>query len=238
MGNSNVKQHLDTAEKTGACQLSKSGLKEFPEDLSRLTKNLRTLDLSENKILLIPLTIGNYAQLKSFSMADNKLSNLPEEMGNLTKLETLNLERNSITTLPNSFSKLKHLRNINLSGNRLLKFPSQLCGLTNLDLVDLSRNKITQVSEDVKDLHTIELNLNQNQISSLPESIADCPRLKVLRVEENCLEVTAFTPKIMRDSQIALLAVEGNVFDLKAFHNLEGYDDYMERFTATKKKFN
>lgn len=47
----------------------------------------------------------------------------------------------------------------------------------------------------------------------------------MLRVEENCLEVTAFTPEIMRDSQIALLAVEGNVFDLKAFHNLEGYDD-------------
>jgi len=28
MGNSNVKQHLETAEKTGALQLSKLGLKE------------------------------------------------------------------------------------------------------------------------------------------------------------------------------------------------------------------
>lgn len=27
------------------------------------------------------------------------------------------------------------------------------------------------------------------------------------------------------ESKIALFAVEGNVFDMKAFHNLEGYDE-------------
>lgn len=62
------------------------------------------------------------------------------------------------------------------------------------------------------------------QVSRLPESLADCPRLKVLRLEENCLDVTAFTPRIMRDSQISLFAVEGNVFDMKTFHNVEGYE--------------
>jgi hypothetical protein len=83
----------------------------------------------------------------------------------------------------------------------------------------------------------MELNLNQNQISRLSENIADCPRLKVLRVEENCLALSTFTPRILRDSAIALLAVDGNVFDNKSFQGLDGYEQYMERYTSTKKKF-
>ena len=63
------------------------------------------------------------------------------------------------------------------------------------------------------------------QISALPGSVAKCPRLKVLRLEENCLEISAFTPEIMKHSKIALLAIEGNVFDVKQFNNLDGYDE-------------
>ena len=63
------------------------------------------------------------------------------------------------------------------------------------------------------------------QISTLPESIASWPRLKVLRLEENCLEISALTPRIMKESKIALLAIEGNVFDMKLFNNIDGYDE-------------
>ena len=48
--------------------------------------------------------------------------------------------------------------------------------------------------------------------------------MKVLRLEENCLEITALTPKIMKESKIALFAVEGNVFDMKMFTHIDGYD--------------
>ena len=59
----------------------------------------------------------------------------------------------------------------------------------------------------------------------MSECVAECPRLKVLRLEENCLEITALSPKIMKASQISLLAVDGNVFDMKQFHGLEGYEE-------------
>ena len=74
------------------------------------------------------------------------------------------------------------------------------------------------------------------QIARLNDSLAGCPRLKVLRVEENCLDLTAFTLPIMRDSQISTFAVEGNLFEMKKFHHLEGYEQFMERYTAAKKK--
>lgn len=238
MGNSNIKQHIETAEKTGACQLCKLGLKEFPEDIKKLSKNLRTLDLSENKIPSIPPYIGGFSLMKTLSMNNNRIGSLPEEIGNLKKLETLSLENNMLTSLPVSFKNLSHLRTLSLAGNGFRSFPDVLSDLKSLDAVDLSRNKMSEIPGNVRICQVIELNLNQNQISTLPESIAEWPRLKVLRLEENCLEITALTPKIMKESKIALFAVEGNVFDMKMFTHIDGYDQYMERYTATKKKFN
>ena len=58
----------------------------------------------------------------------------------------------------------------------------------------------------------------------LSNSLAECPRLKVLRLEENCLETASITTVLLRDSKIALLAVEGNLFEMKAFREMEGYE--------------
>lgn len=72
----------------------------------------------------------------------------------------------------------------------------------------------------------------------MSDAVSECPHLKVLRLEENCLELSAFTPKVLRDSAIALLAVEGNVFDIKAFRSLEGYDQvtYRLEFQLLRKR--
>jgi len=140
--------------------------------------------------------------------------------------------------VPSSFGKLSALRDVSFSHNNLTSFPSELCGLKHLDSIDLSHNKLSIIPASVKRIEAIELNCNQNQISKIDESIAECPRLKVLRVEENCLELSSLSPKLMKESKIALLAIEGNVFDMKRFHDVDGYEEYMERYTATKKKFN
>lgn len=50
---------------------------QFPEELQRLTANLRTVDLSNNKIEALPANIGNFLQLKSLTLNCNKLSEWP-----------------------------------------------------------------------------------------------------------------------------------------------------------------
>ena len=37
-------------------------------------------------------------------------------------------------------------------------------------------------------------------------------------------------------SKVSLLAIEGNLFDVKKLNGVEGYDKYMERYTAVKRK--
>lgn len=237
MGNSALKSHLETSQKTGVFQLTGKGLQEFPEELQRLTANLRTVDLSSNKIEVLPAAVGNFLQLKSLTLNSNKLTYLPAEISKLKKLETLSLNGNQIQQLPSTLGQLKALRTLNLSGNKISEFPLGLGSLRHLDLLDLSRNQIQNVPSEVSELQTIEINLNQNQISVLAAEVSRCPRLKVLRLEENCLELSSIPVSILTDSQVSLFSVEGNLFEVKKLRDLEGYDKYMERFTATKKKF-
>ncbi|KAM6973177.1 leucine-rich repeat-containing protein 57 [Aplochiton taeniatus] len=237
MGNSALKTHLETSQKTGVFQLTGKGLPEFPEELQRLTGNLRTVDLSNNKIEVLPPSIGNFLQMKSLTLNSNKLTSLPCEISKLKKLETLLLNGNQLKQLPATIGQLKALRTLSLSGNRFREFPSGLGTLRHLDVLDLSKNHIQAVPAEVSALQTIEINLNQNQISVLAAEVSTCPRLKVLRLEENCLEIASIPLSILKDSQVSLLSVEGNLFEVKNMRDLEGYDKYMERFTATKKKF-
>ncbi|XP_061599768.1 leucine-rich repeat-containing protein 57 [Cololabis saira] len=237
MGNSALKSHLETSQKTGVFQLTGKGLQEFPEELQRLTANLRTMDLSGNKIEALPGSVGNFVQLKSLTLNSNRLTGLPAEIGKLKKLETLSVNGNLIKQLPPSVGQLKALRTLCLAGNQISEFPTGLGVLRQLDMLDLSRNKIQSVPTAVSELQAIEINLNQNQISSLSVEVSRCPRLKVLRLEENCLELASIPHSILSQSQVSLFSVEGNLFEVKNLRDLEGYDKYMERFTATKKKF-
>ena len=81
-----------------------------------------------------------------------------------------------------------------------------------------------------------ELNLNQNQLSLLPPALAQCVRLHTLRVEENCLPLEGVPSVILSDSKVSNLLLGGNLFDEKKLRDMEGYEKYMERYTAVKRK--
>lgn len=236
MGNKVVKQHLETAQKTGVLKISQQRLTEFPPHLLQFPNTLRTLDLSENRFVTIPNDIQKFDLLKHLNLNNNRLQELPIGLGKLIKLETLTAINNVISSIPMELNSLQNLKQINLHHNQLTKFPIMFCGLKHLDLLDLSRNKITEIPAEVKNLQVTELNCNQNQISSIAIELAECPKMKILRLEENCLHISAIHPTLLKDSKLSNLCVDGNMFQSKQFTDLDGYDIYMERYTAVKKK--
>lgn len=236
MGNSGLKQHYETASKTGVLQISNHRLKEIPEDVFHLSEHLRNLDISKNKIAHIPEDISRLKNLKQFNLSTNSIQVIPPSLANLKKLEMLNISFNSISCLPDSFSTLRNLKQIYLSNNKFKEFPTQLLGLNSLEVVDLSNNKLTEVPTGMSSLFAAEVNLSQNEISSLSEDLYQAPRLKILRLDENCLSLDSIYPSLLRDSKIHTLSVDGNLFESKQLALLEGYNEYTERYTAMKKK--
>lgn len=236
MGNSNVKQHYEIASKTGVLQLSDHKLKDVPPEVFNLCEVLRNLDLSKNKISSLPDDIARLKHLKLFNLDINKLQTLPDSMVNMKKLEVFNISNNCILSLPVSFSNLCNLKQVYLNNNSFTHFPLQLLGLPNLEVVELSNNKITEIPCGMSDFHATELNLSQNDISQISDDLHKAPRLKILRLEENCLNLDAIQPSLLRDSKLHTLSVDGNLFESKQLVSVEGYSEYTERYTATKKK--
>lgn len=236
MGNAGLKQHYDTASKTGVLRIADHKLKEIPTEVYNLCDILRILDLSKNKVACLPENISKFKQLKQLSLDTNKIETLPNSLVNLRKLEMLNVSNNFISLLPQGFQSLSNLKQIYLNNNKFKEFPLQLLGLTNLEVVELSNNKITEIPNGMENFYAAELNLSQNEISVISDDLHQAPKLKILRLEENCLSLDAIKPSLLRDSKIHTLNMDGNLFESKQLASVEGYSEYTERYTAMKKK--
>jgi len=234
--------HLETASKTGALAFPDKKLESFPDDLTKVSGTLRNLDLSRNKIPALPSFIASFKLLKTLNLTGNRLTELTPVLGKLTKLETLLVGSNLIQKIPDNLgSDLKNLKDVDLSDNRLTTVPLTLTQCRKLDSVNLSGNRITAVPDTqgnhaIENFQVTELNLNQNQIASVSSGIAKCPRLKTLRLEENCLSLEALPVEILTQSQVSTLGHKGNLFTEKQLADVEGYEAYMSRYTAVKRK--
>ena len=93
----------------------------LPDSIGNLT-TLTELKLSYNKLTTLPDSIGNFAALTGLSLHNNNLLTLPESIGNLTALTGISLEDNQLTTLPESIDRLIALKEIYLKGTIFLRF--------------------------------------------------------------------------------------------------------------------
>jgi hypothetical protein len=76
----------------------------------------------------------------------------------------------------------------------------------------------------ISDLRASELNLNENRLQSLNDRLSQCSRLRILRVDENCLAKEQFSPVLLANSQLTLISYAGNLFQDKEFQLLPGFE--------------
>uniref|UniRef100_A0A914M893 Uncharacterized protein n=1 Tax=Meloidogyne incognita TaxID=6306 RepID=A0A914M893_MELIC len=232
-----IQKALEQAKKSKTLNLKGTGMKIMSPLIDELSEELRTIDLTSNKLKLLSPSIGNFVMLRQLHLSENRLIELPDELGCLRKLEVLNVSGNYLEKLPESLAGCSSLSNISISNNRLKEFPIVLTCLIKLELLDLSGNTITGLPNEICNLRAIELNLQKNRLASLNASnLEKCERLKTLRVDENCLAKECFTNELLTNSQISLISFDGNLFQEREFQSLPGYENYEKRFTATKKR--
>lgn len=237
MGNaSSLKHHMETAEKTGVIQLSRSNLRDIPKDLLQISQQIRTLDLNTNRLQRLSESISSFRNLKILNLSHNKLKLVSGALGQLEKLESLLLEDNLLETLPSEFGRLSNLKTLNISKNSFKTFPLPVCSLKSLELLDVSHNEIESIPDEIGSSQANEINLNSNKLKRLNDSLTKCPKLKILRLDDNQVELAAFTKSILAESKICLLSVENNPFTLKQLQDKDGFEEYSKRYTSTKRK--
>ncbi|TXG47001.1 hypothetical protein EZV62_026295 [Acer yangbiense] len=181
--------------------LSGSGVEEVPSTIESLSK-LESLDMSKCRRLkrisksicklkcLDRLDLSQCTELESFpdilegmelkylNLSGTAIKELPPSIGNLNRLEELDLSGcKNLKTFPSSIS------NLNLYGCSKLEKLHPLSGLCSLKILRLNNHNLTEISEDIGCLSSLErLELEGNVFERLPKSIKKLSKLNYLGI--------------------------------------------------------
>lgn len=171
--------------------LSSNQVSVLPDSIGSLV-SLKVFNVETNNIEEIPHSIGNCSSLKELHADYNRLKALPEALGKISSLEVLSVRYNNIKQLPTTMSSMINLKELDVSFNELESVPESLCFATSLVKMHIGNNfaDMRYLPRSIGNLEMLEeLDISNNQIRVLPDSFKMLTKLRILRVEENPLEV-------------------------------------------------
>ncbi|KAM4664860.1 E3 ubiquitin-protein ligase LRSAM1 isoform 2-T2 [Discoglossus pictus] len=157
--------------------LSKCELSETPEGVFSTCRVLqkKVLILHSNFLTqLVPKSchLLDLATLKVLDLHDNQITSLPVSIGQLTCLQVLNVERNLLRSLPDSIGDLVQLQTLNVTGNKLKQLPQTIGGLRSLRTLNITENRLQELPRALANVRTLEtLSLDVSGMIFPPEAI-------------------------------------------------------------------
>ncbi|CAK9330083.1 unnamed protein product [Citrullus colocynthis] len=219
---------------TGIVALRDSKLKTFPDEVLDMDRSVRTLDLTNNRIVDIPMEVCKLINMQRLVLADNLIERLPMNLGKLQSLRVMILDGNHITTLPDELGQLVRLERLSVSRNLLSSLPETIGSLRNLLLIDVSNNKLKSLPESIGSCFSLEeLQANDNLMEDLPSSLCNLIHLKSLRLDNN--NIGQLPSNLLKDCKaLQNASLHGNPILMDQFQQMEGFEDFEAR---RKKKF-
>ncbi|KAH7332298.1 hypothetical protein KP509_20G080400 [Ceratopteris richardii] len=220
---------------TGIVGLRDSNLKTLPNQVLDLARSVRTLDVTHNRLVDLPVEIGGLVNLQRLMASENVLQRLPSTIGKLQSLKVLALDENRLTTLPDELGLLVRLERLSVSMNALTSLPSALGSLRNLTLLNVSHNKLMLLPESLGSCYSLEeLLANDNSIAELPYSICSLVHLKALGMDNN--KLTQLPPLLLKEcTSLQSLSIHGNPITAEELQLMDAFDEYESR---RQRKFN
>jgi Leucine-rich repeat (LRR) protein len=152
--------------------------------------NLRRLDLNHNQLTQVPGCIQECRYLAVLNLSHNLISDATDSLDGLKSLSDLDISHNNLRQVFNKHTNLPNLARLVLNHNSLAHIPDgKFIRLTDLTA---SYNRISEGSgEDIlkgsMDLQVLDL--RDNNLSRLPESIFHLKLLKRLDFSNNSIRV-------------------------------------------------
>jgi len=144
-------QRVNTAkeEGDGTLDLSQCQLTQLPDAVFLLMKNvaLNSFNISGNLIQKIPAKLPvNFCLIRELDLSNNRISVLPGEMTNCAQLERIDISFNSFVTLPPVLAEMPSLVEINARRNYVaeLDLEAMVAGLCSLESLNLEENPVNK----------------------------------------------------------------------------------------------
>jgi hypothetical protein len=110
-------ESFDTLKSLVKMEISGGKLEELHSSFGQQHEKLVIIDLSYQRITLIPKSITDIPYLRFLYLQNNSLSSLPENLGNLKNLMILDVRNNKLAAIPPSVKELSKLTDFLVSGN-------------------------------------------------------------------------------------------------------------------------
>ena len=171
-------------------------------------------------------TLANCPKLKELSLKSNRVSKIPSTIAQLKSLQILDFNHNRLTEYPKELYDLAQLRDLDFGLNQLFKITEGVGKLKNLKTLKVTSNWENKVDctalfneiEELQSLETLEL-WSCLSVKSLPESISKCKKLTKIDVDNNLL--TGLPESIFSMNQLKVLRVSTNQIPLEQAERLK-----------------
>ncbi|EWS71822.1 hypothetical protein TTHERM_000716187 (macronuclear) [Tetrahymena thermophila SB210] len=205
--------------------VSNQNLTKFDDERLYNLKGLTHLDISNNKIQIIPEQLVNYEKsLSKLHANNNNLIALPQSILQLRQLQSLEFKQNNIEYFFDNNSQLKqcwqvfpNLQHLDLSINKLKSISGLIISfMPSLRVLNLAYNQISDLSplfSTSAKLNKLEvIDVSNNSLQELSEQIAyTLPMLQNLNLENNNLQKI---PTELGFMKLKTLKIDGNPLKL------------------------
>jgi Leucine-rich repeat (LRR) protein len=167
-------QHLQVAYNELSC---------LPLGIQEL-HNLRTLDLSGNRLEEVSFQMGRFPALESLILQGNRLSRFPD-IGGCTTLTKLDVSENAIHEIPEWIEHLQGLQEVQANRCGLEQLPKGMGLLSNLRIVGLACNRLRALPAQIHWPLVQTVDLSLNEFREVSAEVGQLPSLDRLDVSYN-----------------------------------------------------
>lgn len=141
---------IGTLDLTSLRLTSESIIQYFEKFEEKRFEIVDTLILAHNSLRTVTIDVLRFLNLKTLDLSNNQISLLPDTITQLP-LTSLIVKNNQLTDsgLPKCFQKLVSLKVCHMSGNQLSKFPKQLLDARNIEYLYMGNNRITELPREI-----------------------------------------------------------------------------------------
>lgn len=213
-----VPTNLEYAKGSIVLNLSYNNIETIPNSVCANLIDLLFLDLSNNKLDMLPPQIRRLSMLQSLKLSNNPLNHFQlKQLPSMTSLSVLHMSNTNRTldNIPPTLDDMHNLRDVDFSENSLPAVPEALFKLRNLRKLNLSGNKIDKLNMTEGEWEHLEtLNMSHNQLTVIPDCVVKLTRLTRLYASNNQLTFEGIPSGIGKLIQLTVLHLSYNKLEL------------------------